>query len=276
VVLPESWNAARGPDGGFDFADLRDHGEWRGLEPLIARSGADPETLLPKIAELAALILTWNRSVSNLISRGDESKLITRHVRESIEPIAWIAATSSAANSSATTGSDDRQRSTPGLEGAISAPARSWLDLGSGAGFPALLLAMCGVGEEWTLVEARRPKILFLRRAINELGLRNIRIIHSRLELIVPDSVGGLSEEGIERLERRFDGFTSRATMTLAPTLELAAKVVRPGGFAFLWKGSGREDELRDRARWADDWEFDGETVLDDGPVAVCRFKRIS
>jgi 16S rRNA G527 N7-methylase RsmG len=275
-ALRESWTAARLADGRFDAAALRDHEEWRELEPLIARTGADPDYVLPKLAQLAALILTWNRTVSNLISRGDEARLVSRHMRECIEPIAWIATTARAEPDAGSTGDEEGALSAVRQSRTEQGELKTWLDLGSGAGFPALIIALCGIGKEWSLVEARRPKVLFLRRAIAELGLSGVRVIHSRLELMVPGSTEHRDDDVTELLERTFDGFTSRATMTLAPTLELAAQVVRHGGSAYLWKGSGRENELRDHGRWANDWGFEGETILDDGPVAVCRFLRTS
>ena len=55
------------------------------------------------------------------------------------------------------------------------------VDFGSGGGFPALPLALAGVGERWTLVESRRNKTLFLRRAIQELGAGQVDVLTGRL-----------------------------------------------------------------------------------------------
>ena len=46
--------------------------------------------------------------------------------------------------------------------------------------------------------------------------------------------------------------------MTLAPTLELATHFVKPGGAAFLWKGSRREEEMGTDQAWQADWELEG------------------
>jgi 16S rRNA (guanine527-N7)-methyltransferase len=137
------------------------------------------------------------------------------------------------------------------------------MDLGSGAGFPAIPLVIAGVPGEWTLVESRRTKTLFLRKAVETLGLGQIRVELGRLE----DIVGGH--------ERAFDGFTSRATMRLGPTLALAAHVVAPGGSAFLWKGSGRDDEMARDPSWRNDWTLVEWRTIGSGPVAIGRFKRI-
>ena len=164
-----------------------------------------------------------------------------RHVLESVEPAHWLKASG----------------------------ARAWLDFGSGGGFPAIPLALVGVGEEWTLVESRRNKTLFLRKAIESLGLSRIRVVVDRLENLAGPSQAASEWTGA------FDGFTSRATLPLGPTLELAAHFVRADGFAFLWKGSRREQEMEARPSWKSHWELDGILGIGSGQTTVVRFKRV-
>lgn len=249
----------------LDFDGLMRLPEWRALVPLIERIGGNPAGVLPRLALYARLVLAWNATVSNLVSRNDEGRIVSRHIRESIEPAAMLAAT-----------------------GVV-----DWLDFGSGAGFPALPLAILDVGSQWTLVESRRPKALFLRRATQELALDGVRVVHARLEDVVaeggsgsaasgpPDSIGAgtpaipsRGEPGAEPARRTsgLGGFTSRATVGLVRTLELASHVLRPGGSAFLWKGSRRSDELAERDQWSHRWALDSEIVLSGGEVAVCSF----
>ncbi len=123
---------------------------------------------------------------------------------------------------------------------------------------------MLGVGSRWTLVESRRTKTLFLRRALEELRIECATVMLSRLEdlLEIEEHIGSYS------------GFTSRATLPLAPTLALASPLVRPGGFAFLWKGSKREAEMAADLEWGRDWDFDGLLGIGDGSTTVARFKR--
>src|SRR5262249_45116678 len=109
---------------------------------------------------------------------------------------------------------------------------RELVDFGSGGGFPALPLAIAGAGARWTLVESRRNKTLFLRRVVQVLELGKVEVLTSRLEALVRD--GSI----------RCDGFTSRATAKLGPTLALASSFLRPGGHAILWKGSAFREEL--------------------------------
>jgi 16S rRNA (guanine527-N7)-methyltransferase len=56
-----------------------------------------------------------------------------------------------------------------------------WLDLGTGAGFPGLVIAAFGIGEV-VLVEERRLRYEFLARAVLELGLENVQVVGDRLE----------------------------------------------------------------------------------------------
>src|SRR5438046_1272251 len=109
---------------------------WSALVPLIARAGVPTEPALTRLRTFAKLVIGWNRGVSNLISKNDESRIVTRHLVESIEPASWLAETA----------------------------AERWIDFGSGAGFPAIPLAILGIGRSWTLVESRRPKTLFMRK----------------------------------------------------------------------------------------------------------------
>jgi 16S rRNA (guanine527-N7)-methyltransferase len=139
------------------------------------------------------------------------------------------------------------------------------LDFGSGGGFPALPLAIAGVGERWTLVESRRNKTLFLRRAVQELALKGIEVVTARLEMLVEDPTVDLG----------CDAFTSRATMKAGPTLELAARIVRAGGHAVLWKGSGLRDELASDGRdWERDWEPPQMHEFGAGANSIAVFKR--
>jgi 16S rRNA G527 N7-methylase RsmG len=145
------------------YEQLIRNDEWSRLLPLVAKLGVDAEVVLPRLAQFVGAVKAWNRGVSNLVSRADDSRLVTRHVYESLEPGAWLRL----------------------------AKARTWLDFGSGAGFPALPLAICGVGEKWTLVESRRPKTLFLRKAISDIGVVGVGVVHTRLELMIPPTTAG-------------------------------------------------------------------------------------
>ena len=245
VAVPDVWLSSRDDQGRFEVATLLQHPEWAALVPSIEKAGAEVGTVLPKLAEYIAAVIGWNRTVSNLISRSDESRLVSRHLAESLEPAGWLK----------------------------EFKAKQWIDLGSGAGFPALPLAIVGVGKSWLLVESRRPKALFLRRVTQDLKLTNIQVAHARLEdVLQSEAEGDPSTEIIRSGGFPFDAFTSRATLTLPPTLEMAAASVRPGGHAFLWKGSGRIEEKAVNPEWSEHWSEGRELVLESGHIAICNF----
>lgn len=242
---PEAWLSSRDDQGRFEASALVQHAEWAALVPSIERAGAEPAIALPRLADYIAAVIGWNRTVSNLISRSDEARLVSRHLAESLEPAGWLK----------------------------EFKAKQWIDLGSGAGFPALPLAIVGVGNNWLLVESRRPKTLFLRRVTQDLVIANVQVAHARLEdLIQNESEGDASTEVVRAGGFPFDAFTSRATLTLPPTLEMAAASVRSGGHAFLWKGSGRVEEKAANPEWAEHWEEGRELVLEAGHIAICNF----
>lgn len=209
---------------------------WDLLRAPLEQAGCDPEVALPRLRHFAAMLVSWNQSFSNLISKNDESRVVSRHLVESLEPAHWLK----------------------------SSKAKRWLDLGSGGGLPALPLLIAGVGASWSLVESRRTKTLFLRRVSQVMELKGVDVLHARLETLIEE--GGIS--------RDFDGFTSRATLPLADTLDLAAHCVAKGGEAFLWKGSGHVAEMEADPSWQKSWTHEGVLPIGDGQTVVVRFKR--
>ena len=203
------------------------------LEPYLVGSKAESGQAMARLKLFAADVIRWNRTGSNIMGKNDESRIVTRHLAESMVPAKIM------------------QES--GLE--------SWLDFGSGAGFPAIPLAIVGVGTSWLLVESRRQKSLFLRKMVESLELGHVEVINSRLETL-------------EESRREFDGFTSRATEGLDKTLALAAHRVRTGGQAFLWRAGSRSAELRQTASWVEQWAVGRVTKIPDGLAEVAEFTR--
>ena len=209
---------------------------WSILVPALTGAGVSPDQAIERLRQYCKGLVEWNRTTSNIMSSNDEHRIVERHLLESLAPAAWL----------------------------IESGCRDWVDFGSGAGFPAIPLVMAGVAGRWTLVESRRTKTLFLRKTIQNMQLQCFEVVHDRLENLTSDP---------ERAGT-FDGFTSRATLRLGPTLELAAPIVRPGGSAFLWKGSGRDQEIEDNLAWRGAWDLAGVLAVGSGVNAVARFTR--
>jgi 16S rRNA (guanine527-N7)-methyltransferase len=104
-------------------------------------------------------------------------------------------------------------------------PAALWeqakiLDLGSGAGFPGLILAAAFAGD-FTLAEARRKRATFLSMAAAAMGLGNVKVRAGRLSA--------------ETIDSGFDAITARAVGEAG--LKIIARALRPQGCAILWLG---------------------------------------
>lgn len=106
---------------------------------------------------------------------------------------------------------------------ALAAPGRL-VDVGAGAGFPGLVLAVARRATGVSLLEASTRKCAFMERAAARCGLRNVEVVHARAE----DWREGLG---------RFDVATARAVAPLAVVLEYAAPLLRPGGSVVAWRG---------------------------------------
>ena len=106
------------------------------------------------------------------------------------------------------------------------------LDIGSGAGFPAIPVKIFRPDLQVTLLEASRKKCSFLKEVIRRLGLREISVLNCRLEeLLKKDPLPS------------FDVIVSRATLKLPELLRRGLPLLKPGGFLAAMKGPGLEEE---------------------------------
>jgi 16S rRNA (guanine527-N7)-methyltransferase len=117
--------------------------------------------------------------------------------------------------------------------------ARRWLDLGSGAGFPGLVIAIVG-GVHVDLVESNRRKCAFLRAAIRETGAT--ATVHE-----------GRIEEVLANWSAPVDRITARALAPLGDLLALAEPAMTKGVPAAFMKGQEAEREIAEARR---QWNF--------------------
>jgi len=112
--------------------------------------------------------------------------------------------------------------------------ARRALDIGSGAGFPAIPIAIIRSSLDFTLIEVSRKKISFLRHVVRLLALPRVRPVLGRAEKIVehdPEMAGS------------FDFASARAVAPLAKIGGVVFPFLRPGGVFLAQVGSGRETD---------------------------------
>lgn len=113
-------------------------------------------------------------------------------------------------------------------------PESNVADVGSGAGFPALPLALARPDIRMTAVESTGKKCRFIREAAESLGLENVAIVPERAETL------GRSPAGREK----YDIVIARAVSSLPILLELCLPLLKPRGRFLAMKGVSFEPEL--------------------------------
>ncbi len=179
------------------------------LEELILGLGLElPEPRLRKLRELVDLVEEWNARF-NLTAIRDRRGIEIRHVLDSLVPAAH--------------GWRDVAPSIPG----------SVVDVGSGAGFPALPLAIAFPEVRVTAIESVRKKADFIALAAARLGV-DVRVIRERAESAGHSPV----------LRERFDLAIARAVAYLPTLAEYCLPFVRVGGRFVAMKGDPFDEEL--------------------------------
>ncbi|MFA7449725.1 MAG: 16S rRNA (guanine(527)-N(7))-methyltransferase RsmG [Bacilli bacterium] len=107
------------------------------------------------------------------------------------------------------------------------------IDVGTGAGFPGLVLAIAFKDLKVTLLEPTRKRCDFLKLVVDELSLSNVTIINER------------AEDYVKKSRETFDVATSRAVASLPIILELSVGLVKVGGSIIVMKGKQYETELK-------------------------------
>jgi 16S rRNA (guanine527-N7)-methyltransferase len=105
----------------------------------------------------------------------------------------------------------------------------SFLDVGSGAGFPAIPIAITNREKRAVLVEPIKKKSSFLHFVKSELGLKNMEIFSERVENLEIEEV---------------DLITSRAVTDTEKLIEISAHLLKSGGEFLFYKGSNLPKEL--------------------------------
>ncbi|MCW3797729.1 16S rRNA (guanine(527)-N(7))-methyltransferase RsmG [Sphingomonas sp. BN140010] len=106
-------------------------------------------------------------------------------------------------------------------------PQADWIDVGSGAGLPGLVLAILGV-RSITLVEPRRLRADFLIRCADALALTNVRVVMDK----------------VDRFSGRADAVTARAVARTSKLLAMTHHLSHPGTVWVLPKGRSGQMEL--------------------------------
>jgi len=173
---------------------------------------------LDRIEQLSAIITLWGTRM-NLTAQPEDPQELAFHIIDSLIPVIFA----------------DREEL---LWHAFRAGNRV-LDLGSGAGFPALVLASASPAN-FTLIESRRKRASFLAVAAADIDLKNV-IVESRR--IKPERAS--SSPSLEDVQAKgcdgFDVVTARAYAHPQKFHSVAASALRPGGIAIPYANSGQK-----------------------------------
>lgn len=151
-----------------------------------------------------------------------------------------------------------------GLEVAEMRAAGRIADVGAGAGFPGLALAVAAPSAEVDLIESVGRKCEFMRGAIEAAGVANATVHHVRSE----DWAAG---EGRET----YDAVTARAVGRLSTLAELASPLLKPNGVLVAWKGKRDGEEERQLENAAAALAMSPEQILDVGNRAGSRHRHL-
>jgi 16S rRNA (guanine527-N7)-methyltransferase len=104
-------------------------------------------------------------------------------------------------------------------------------DVGTGAGFPGLPLAVCNPQRHFTLIDSTTKKIRFVEHVVQLLGLTNVEVLNARAESLKP--------------ERPYDSVVARALAALPELLRVVKPLTGPRTHVLAMKGKWPEEELK-------------------------------
>ena len=183
-----------------------------------------PEYLPHKLEIYLRLLLDWN-SRMDLTAIPDDVEILNRHFLDSLSV----------------------------LRTGMIAQDSCLIDVGTGAGFPGMVLAMARPDLQVTLMDAQQKRLNFLDAVRKDADVRNTELIHARAE------DGGRDP----RYRERFDYAVARALAPMNILCEYLLPFVRIGGYALCWKGPALQEELETGKKAA---ELLGGRIVD--PVA--------
>ncbi|MFW7268564.1 16S rRNA (guanine(527)-N(7))-methyltransferase RsmG [Gluconacetobacter sp. Hr-1-5] len=164
-----------------------------------------PADLGPRLDRFAEILTRWNSRI-NLVSPRDLPHLWDRHIADSLQLASLIP------------------------------PGARLADLGSGGGFPGLIIAIA-TDADVTLIESDQRKAAFLREAARAAGAR-VTVLARRIEEVDIPPVQVV---------------TARALAALPQLLEWSSRLLAPDGFCLFLKGRNVDDELTSAAA---DWHM--------------------
>ena len=202
------------------------------MNEIVAGLNVSRETMAD-LEAFAELVTKWTPKI-NLIAKGTVASIWERHIIDSVQLYRF-------------------------------APSQydKWVDIGSGGGFPGIIMAILGKRAQpdasFVLIESDQRKATFLRTAARELNL-STEVLAQRIE---------------NAAEQRADIVSARALTALSGLLPLSLRHLNQGGLALFHKGRQAQQEIADARRI---WSFDLEDYpsITDPEARILAIRRIS
>lgn len=157
-----------------------------------------PAPAREKLSLLLDELLKWNAAY-NLTAITDRSEMVTHHLLDSLSVHPWL-------------------------------HGETVADVGTGAGFPGLPLAVVDPDRRFTLIDSNNKKVRFVSHAARTLGLDNVTAVHARSESFKP--------------EKPFNTVVARAFAALPDLLKLVAPLCGPETRVLAMKGKRPDEEI--------------------------------
>lgn len=162
------------------------------------------DTAIDRLCRYNELLIEWNEKI-NLTALTEPQDVALKHFADSLMLLRYIEIEKSA----------------------------SVIDVGTGAGFPGLVIKIARPDIRLTLLDSLQKRLVFLQTVCDELGLEDVTMIHSR------------AEDGAKTdLRDSFDIAVSRAVASMNTLCEYDMPYVRVGGRFVAMKGKGAQEEL--------------------------------
>ena len=161
-------------------------------------------------------LLVEKNKVMNLTRITDFDDFVIKHLADSLTPALL-------------------KQESPALIDAFTQENTRILDLGTGAGFPGIPLAVMFEKPHYTLMDSLNKRIRFLEEAVAECSIDNVHLLHARAEEMGKNST----------YRESFDIVTSRAVANLSTLSEYALPMTKVGGCFISYKGGDAAEEIR-------------------------------
>jgi len=200
------------------------------IEQIAAAAGRDvPRETFERLDRYVDLLLDENRR-QNLIARSTVDEVWQRHIVDSAQIVAFAPR-----------------------------PDSSWLDIGSGAGLPGLVIAILTEGPV-TLVEPRKLRADFLQRAAETLGLSKRVTVHAAK---------------VERISGAFDVITARAVASFEALLRISRHLSTDKTRWLFPKGKSAQSELDEARRtWQGEYRLEPSRTDPDAAIIIAEHIR--